>query len=86
MVFVLLGIVRLKLGNLSLKGGGIGPGFLQGFQLSIPFSNRGLGRFQFLVYLIEAGLGHKRTVQALHNLVRLFFSQAHFHQFFLCHS
>ena len=62
MVFVLLGIVRLKLGDLHLKGGGIGPGFLQGVQLPIPFSDCGLGRFQFLVHFIETALGDKGPV------------------------
>ena len=85
-VFVFLLVGFLKGGDLVLKFRVITRGFLQGVNLPIPFRNLGFQGFVFLIHFIEAGLGHKRTVQPFHNLVGLFLGQAPFHQLFFRHS
>ena len=84
-IFILLLVVRLKLGDLILKGLGVTRSLFQRFKLGIPLTNSFLCGAQFGVDLIEAGLGNKRTVQPFHYLIGLFFSKAPFHQLFFRH-
>ena len=85
MILVLLLVVGLKLGDLILKRLGVTGSLLQRFKLGVTLLNGVLGGGQFGVDLIEPGLGDEGTVQALHNLCGLFFSQAPFQQLFFSH-
>ena len=85
MICVLLLVIGLKLGDLILKGLGVTRSLLQRFKLGVTLFDGVLGGGQFGVDLIEPGLGDEGTVQALHNLCGLFFSQAPFQQLFLSH-
>ena len=86
MILVLLLVRFLKGGDLVLKFRVITSGFLQGFNLPIPFRNLGFQGLVFLVHLIEPALGYKGTIQPFHNLVGLFLGQAPLHQLFFRHS
>ena len=82
---VLLLVIGLKLCDLILKGLGVTRSLLQRFKLGVTLFDGVLGGGQFGVDLIEPGLGDEGTVQALHNLCGLFFSQAPFQQLFFSH-
>ena len=65
-ILVLLGIVRLKLGDLFLKGGGISAGLLQGFKLGVPFLDCGfrLGQSVYRPYPGNGENGMKKPPPA----------------------
>ena len=85
MIRVLLLVIGLKLCDLILKGLGVTRSLLQRFKLGVTLFDRVLCVSQFGVDLIEAAFGNEGTVQALHDLIGLFFSQAPFQQLFLSH-